>query len=266
MTTLTDPARELADICTALNTATHRQGDVVLAQKFDVETWSADFYQILFTIQSRIDELIEIVRDLDMDDDFKEEAVTHIEQIRMAFTQNGTANQWSHSVTNYLNPTNVGPLKMLSMQVRATHAYPKLTEAEQTELLGEVDLLLEWLGGHQLREHDFIRAALIDGIEQFRFRLHRLRWLGWGYTLASLREVIGAYLALEAGVSSAADAPDAAAMLAKVRATVVAVFEKAGLAKGAVELGAFGLKAYGAVSLYVAGKTGIAGLLTSATG
>ena len=61
MSTLTDPARELADLCTQLtkigpNPNTER-GDVFLARALRVSAWSAEFYQIIFIISVRINDL-----------------------------------------------------------------------------------------------------------------------------------------------------------------------------------------------------------------
>jgi hypothetical protein len=262
MTTLTDPARELAEICTQLSITTSETGLLVLAREFGVDSFSAEFYQILFTIQSRIDELVEIVATIEMDDDYQQEAIQHIQQIRHAFSQNGIGNQWNHSVGSYISPAQLGPLKMLSTMVRSKYSYPKLTDEEQADLLTEIDQLLEWLGEQQLYEHDFIRATLIDGVKQFRFRLARLKWVGWGYATQSLREVIGAYLALEVGMPDPSVSPDIVAVMAKVRAMINKVYQKAGLVKDVLELAGFGLKAYGAIALSKSAPEAITALLT----
>ncbi len=133
--------------------------------------------------------------------------------------------------------------------IRPHQSYPKLDDAERDDLLAAVDQLLHWLNEHQLAEQDFIRQALIDGLTRFRFRLARIQWIGWGYTLESLREVIGAYFALERGTPIDGSATSAQAALKLVRDLVATVYEKTKFAKDVIETGEFMLKAYGATTL-----------------
>lgn len=264
MPTLTDPARELADICTRLSSHSDKVGSAFLSEQFNVPQWSTEFFQIIFLFSKRADELIAILPELSIDADYKEEFSTHIRGIQQAFSPNGLNNQWTHSLQSYINPANVNSVKALSGVVRPIYAYPKLSETEQAEVVAEVDELLEWLTTHQLRERDFIRQAIIDGVMQFRFRLERIGWLGWGYTLDSLRDVIGAYLALEKGTPDLQSAPDAEAVLRKTAAWAKQVFDKVGGVREAAGDVAFMVLAYEQVVKVAQGKAGIAGLLTFA--
>lgn len=188
----------------------------------------------------------------------------HIRTIQQTFSPNGLNNQWNHSVQHYISPANVNSVKALSGLVRPLYAYPKLNEEEQAEILGEVERLLEWLNGHQLAERDFIRQAIMDGLRQFQFRLERIGWLGWGYTLDSLREVISAYLALERGMTDPNAAPDADAVLRKTAAWVKDVFAKVGTVRETAGDVAFMVLAYEQVVKIAQGKSAISGLLTFA--
>lgn len=266
MTTITDPARELADICASLNHGHNKKGAEVLSAAFKVPAWSTEFYQIIFTISGRIDELKSLVSDLDMDDDIKEQARQHLDQMMLAFTPQGLGNTWSHSLQNYISPANVGPVRMLSAQVRQIHSYPKLDASEIAELVGLIDVLLEWLETHQINEQDFIRQAIVEGLKHLRFRLSRVEWLGWGYTIQSLRDVIGAYMALERGIHKKGMNPDAEAVLKKTAALVTKLFEKIRFAEGAVQTGDFMLRAYGVATLITQGKQPITALLSNLAG
>ena len=53
MTTVTDPARELADICMRLTDGVSTKGDDFLAAKFQVAVWSTEFFQIIFCISKK---------------------------------------------------------------------------------------------------------------------------------------------------------------------------------------------------------------------
>jgi hypothetical protein len=144
-------------------------------------------------------------------------------------------------------------------------AYRKLSEDEVAEIESEVSALVEWLNEHQLSEQDFLRQALLDGLCEFLFRVRNLRWLGWGYTLDSLRDVITAYMFLQRGELSPASAPDAEAMLQHVGATLKSVYAKVGTVKKAAETVNWLLGAYGAGTLvYNEARPFIAGLLGSA--
>lgn len=263
MQSITDPAKELAEMCAALKGGPQNvNGADYLAGKFSVKKWSAEFYQLVFAITKRFDDLAAIVKQLDMDEDLTKEAVAHIRSAQNAFGEAGLRNQWKHAEENYLTPANLGPIKMLSPHVRAKVSYPKLSEEELKQVIAEVTQLKDWLVEHQLAENDFIRQALIEGVEQLLFRLDRIGWLGWGYTLDSLRDVISAYMFLETASPDLNAAPDAGAALAKTRAVVSDIFEKTKMAKEVWELGKWGLKAYGTVALIQKGAQTIAGLLT----
>lgn len=258
---LTDPARELAELCGALEQLTDRAGETHLADNFDVKAWSPEFFQIVFTIVERCALLQRIVEDLELDDDLKAEVITHIGRVMDAFSAKSMKAAWKAHGNERIGPVHVGPIKAISGLVRQRVAYRKLSEEELAELQEEVAKLLEWLYDHQLSEQDFIRQALIDGLEHFQFRVTRLRWLGWGYTLDSLREVIAAYMLLERGIDPQAS-PDAQALLRKVGAVIKNVYEKVGVVKGVAETGDWLLRAYGAGSLvYQSNPQSIAGLL-----
>jgi len=262
MPSITDPARELSDLIRGMAIDPNVRMDRGLATLFDVPAWSSDFYQIIFSISSRIDELINLTDDLALDDDYKIEIKDSLGEIQTAFGPSGLNNNFSHSRQLYLSAANVSPLSALSGLVRQMRAYPRLDADEQQELVTLVDELISWLEDHQLSEQDFIRQALVEGLERMAFRLERIKWFGWGYTLESLREVISAYFALERATPQDGSNPPAEAMIKFVSQFVSNFLSKAGLAKDAYETGDFMLKAYGAIQLLLAGKSTIAGLLT----
>lgn len=261
---LTDPAREMADLLTALVSGDRNlTGDRHLAAKFDVEPWSQEFYRILATIMDRLHALKGIVQDLPLDDDFREEMVGHLNDIALAFAPGSFQNHWTQSGADKLSARNLQPLKGLSGLVRQQVSYRKLSDDEREELIGQVTELVAWLREHQLAENDFIRQALIEGLGHLLFRLERFRWLGWGYTLASLREVIAAYMLLERQDLDANVNPDAAAVLSKVGAVIKAVYAKLEKTKAVYETGDWLLKAYGAATLVQTAAPTVKGLLSA---
>lgn len=263
MAELTDPAEEFAKLCRALSSAVDQKGASWLAENFETEPYSYEFYQIFFTIVERANYLRQITAQIPEAAHIAEQINQNISQILIAFRPQSLSGSWKAHGSPYLQDGNVSPILILSAVIRNHVSYPSLNEEERDELLAQVRTLLEWLEDRQLNEKDFIRQALIDGLRQFEFRVQRLRWLGWGYTLESLKDVISAYMALERGFVDDNSNPMVAATLKKVRDALRAIYTTAGVAKDTVESAEFILKAYGAASMIINAKIGgIAGFLT----
>jgi len=261
MPTITDPARELADFVRNLKIPRDHQADVGLAALWGVEPWSSGFIRIIAVISERAEELKDLTDATSLDPDQKDEMKRNLEATRQAFCQNGLGQPWRHSLDNYLSPATIGPLSMLSGLIRPIRSYPKLDDEEVTDLFAQVAELRSWLIEHQLVEQDFIRQALIDGLDQLLFRLERIKWLGWGYTVDSLRDVVGAYLALERSMPTEGINPITEAMVRGVGNFIKSFYDKTRVAKDVVETGDWLLRAYGGVMAVTHGSTTIAGLI-----
>jgi len=207
MPSVTDPARDLAEVCDRLSGSVHQTGDAYLAKHFAVQPWSREFFKIISSIIDQIELVRVLISQLDLDNDIMLDAIQHVDKIRLAFARDSLFNTWNNhnSGAFCLARENVQPIKMLSSQIRKKISYPKLSDDEVAKVLNDLSELKSWLKSHELEEKDFIREAILHGIEEFEFRLLHLGWVGWGYALESLKEVIGAYLALERGF----EAPDA---------------------------------------------------------
>lgn len=261
MPTKTDPAKELAELCESLVTDVNLRGYDYLAERFGVPAWSKDFYQILFAILKRIDEVESLIDRLEADVDIKAERRGNLAAIRSAFAQESLYTNWKAPNGPYqLRAENSAPIKSLSPAIRKLAVVPKLSDQELQELLVDVEELLSWLRGHQLSDHDFIRQALIDGLTSFQFTAKHLRWVGWGYCINSLREVIGAYMALERGQNLANENAIYSAMQKKVQEFIGRAYRKLSAFRELTETGDFILRAYGACSAIRDSAT-IAGLL-----
>lgn len=259
----TDPARELAELCQNLCSQNTTRGDDHVASCFGVSPWSQEFFQIIFCITNRIDFLIELVPSLELDEDFQNDAIGHLKCLKQAFTRDSLANNWRENGNKALGRENSQPIKMLSGYVRKKVRYPKLSDDELEEVLGNVNELEAWLKEHQMAEQDFIRQAILDGLTQFKFRLERLGWLGWGYTLQALREVVSAYLILNGLQPDKNEAPDAVVVLKKVNAFLKDFYLKAKVAKEHVDTGDFLLRMYGALAVSIDATSGITGFIAN---
>lgn len=261
---MTDPARELSDMLGRLVRGNQSMsGDAYLANAFHVEPWSKDFFLILFAITDRIRDIESLIERVSLDEDYRQEMIGHLNSIATSFAPDGLRNEWARYGALHLGPQNLQPLKMLSGQIRPIVSYPKLSADDLSSLRAEVSELLDWLDERQVVEQEFIRQALIEGLQHFLFRLERFNWLGWGYTVDSLREVISAYLLLERQKIDANVNPDAAAVLAKMKDFLCLSYEKLKSAKDAAETVDWTLRIYGATSLLLASVNSVSGLLPS---
>jgi hypothetical protein len=260
---MTDPARELVELCEALRVPSSADisGEKHLAAHFNVDAWSIEFFEIVFTIMQRIKVVSDVVASLEIDEDFRTEILQHVAEIGEAFSAHSLRNKWSAVAATHTGPKNVQPLKGVAGLVRQKVSYRKLSAAEIDEVKNQVADLMRWLGDHQLSQHDFIRQALIEGLNKVDFRLKRLQWLGWGYTLDSLREVIAAYMLLEHTDIVPEINPDAEAALRKVGGFIKTVYEKMQTAKGVAETGDWLARAYVAGSLIYQGAPAITAFL-----
>lgn len=94
MTELTDPALELAELCEILRGYPDNIiGEQVIAQHFETEVQSSEFFQIIFLVISRFEQLSKIVSALKIHQSIKDEAENHIRTIVRAFSREGLQNQ-----------------------------------------------------------------------------------------------------------------------------------------------------------------------------
>lgn len=262
MTEQTDPAREFTDLCMRLRASTSTTGEVFLAEQFGVEPWSGEFVRILAVIHARIDDLSKMIREVGLDHDIADTADNCLNRIRQAFSPSGTQNPWSHSTKEYLNDANLLPIRMASAYLRPKYGYTVVSLDDLTQLVGEVQELLEWLRERELAERDFIRAALIEGLEAFEIRLNKVGFYGWPEAFASLREVVAAYLVMERGAPDPNVSPPYEAMVKKTGELIKKVLDKVKFAKDVQETADWALRGYGALTAINVIGHPIAGLLT----
>lgn len=231
MTTVTDPARELAEIAERLTQGSSSPGETFLAQQFGVAEWSTDFVKIIACILERADLVANIVGKSDaMDDDHKASALNDLAQFKQGFTGTALRTAWNQGGGGLPIMKDHGrPIQYLAPIVRAEVRYPKLSEAEIAEFLDLIDAYVA-----ELTESDegpeFVRQAILDGLATFRFQLERIGWMGSGYALTAFREVMLVYEASKYQFSDAGDV-DASAVLKGLWDILTKFKEKADKAK-----------------------------------
>ena len=259
---LTDPAKELAETLARLASEPSTQVTQKISIDAKVKAWSPGFFRILFEILNRINLVESKVSDLPLDEDVKQDAMESIAVIRSVFSDPNVLSQTTTQIRPRITGSNATVLKMLSMMIREKVSYPLLDNEQREEVLKEVSALREWLAEVQSDEKDFIRAALIEGLDNFSFRMERLAWFGHGYALDGLKEVIRAYLSLQGAQAidpSGSELQDA--ILAKGKATILRVLQTFDLAKDNADRADWALRAYGAVSALADGSSTVTGLL-----
>lgn len=189
MPSVTDPAEEFVLLCQNLASRSNDSGATFLASQFNVEPWSFEFFQIIFCIVERAEQLRRLVTDIPECSHISEHVKGSLANITMAFQAQAMGRSWAEHGFPHLGPSNTGIILGLSAHIRTKISYPKLDSDELLELKTIASELLNWLQEHQLNEHDFVRQAMVEGLQNFLFRLERLHWLGWGYALQSLRAV-----------------------------------------------------------------------------
>lgn len=236
-------------------------GAQYLATVFEVEQYSLEFYEIVSAILGSLRHLEQIVDEVVTRERPRATAKTHIATLRSTFDQNGLQQQWNQFGAKRTANSVTDPILSLSHSLQAFD-YTRPDDEEIEDFRADADELLKWLKEHQFEEQDFIRGCLIEGVERFLFRLDKLKWVGWGYAAESLREVVGAYLALERGVDPTT-MPTANAGLKKIASKLKKPLSLISKGRGVKDDAEFMLTAYHASSQFVKPTLGyIAGLLT----
>lgn len=263
MPNLSNLAEDVALVFEGLNGGNaNQQGSTYLAERLGVADWSPEFFEIRSAIFQATKQLRGLIEAKTIREPVKSRTLSHIDTLELAFGHTAMINQWQSAGARHVRSEHTDPILALSSSLH-DYDYEKPTEEERVEFRADAEELLAWLREHQLEEHDFIRACLIDGVERFIFRLDHLNWTGWGYAVASLRDVIGAYLVLERGIDPQT-APTGAAALLKVVAKLAKPFELIAKARDKKDDIAFVLEAYKATAPLVTPALGyVAGLLTT---
>lgn len=261
MVSRTDPAKEIVDFFQNLDGESTKSGDTYIAEKLNLEPWSRDFFETLFSVKDRIETVRALLSSIDLDEDQLEAANNHLNQVSKILTKQMLSQPWRAS-NSIIAQGHVNAINMLSYSVRQKVSYPKLDKDEIAALLINIENLLSWLQQHQLSEQDFIRQALIEGLQLLKSRLSGTGMLGWGYTLSSLHDVIAAYMALERGFPDPEMSNStAAAILKKTGDLIESLWKAVGHAQEFKDRGELVLQIYGAVA--VVKDSGIAGYLAN---
>ncbi|MDM7954751.1 hypothetical protein [Blastomonas sp.] len=162
MATITDPATELSDVASNLLDSTNTKGGAYLAEKFEVEPWSAEFYKIVACILERADLVYDIVVASDMKPINRDKAAEEITAFKNGFAGSALFNVWNHGNGGLPAMRDHGArLGFLEKTVRQVVSYPELEEHERKEMIALINVYME-----ELQDSDegpaFVRQAIMD--------------------------------------------------------------------------------------------------------
>lgn len=242
MAAITDPARELGEIAKRLSVGSGAKGAQFLSDQFGVGAWSTPFYRILACVLERADLVASIVRRSGMDEDHKDDAISHLEGFKAAFHGRALVNQWNNQDCGLALLNQHGqPVQFLSSEVRSVVKFPRLTEEEIAEFLGLIDGYCDEVrAAHDAP--DFVRQAILDGLAGLRFQLEYMGWMGAGYTLSAFRHVMMVYETLRR--EQAEDAFNAEQVLRGLGQILVRFKETVAKAQGWADAGGTVMKAW----------------------
>lgn len=192
MAHVTDPAKELFEIVTALSGHSSGRGDEFLATQFGVEAYSTEFFKVIGAILARADTVANLVPQLELDEEIEQNAIHDLTGFKSAFSGGPLRNKWSDGGRVIVADHGKG---LQYLQLRRIESYPKLDQKEADELLVSITNYRATFSAFGMPA--FIAQAIRDGLDQAIFHLTFLKWTGAAYQLRAFRELEAARLSLE---------------------------------------------------------------------
>lgn len=256
MTLVTDEAAELAELSYfLLGMNGHSSGAVILAQEFETQAWSTDFYFLVGHILSRAESLKRHIPQLGLDEGTRDRAIGHVEAWQEGFKPDRLSDAWNNSTSTRAALSRCSQLEMLSGSVRRIAPLPKISDDDRARLLTISTEILKELNALQGQESEFLRQVMIEGLEQLQYRLLRLRWLGWGYTREAIDRLLMLYRELTITAPEVAQSGDMVAAFHSLKDAAVNIVERLKTVKDRYEAATFPLTiASHAYAVYSIGK------------
>jgi hypothetical protein len=199
----TDLASELHFLCGRLifTGDSNDSTDTVVANIFEVDSWSSDFFELIFTVEKNIEKLILLLNDeyyhLNMNNLSKNRHVENLNTIKSAFGRGSLFSKWSSTCLNFITDENVRTLLFLSDSISANHKQLKIPSSDSILVVSGVEIIISRLEVIINNDNRFLIESLIKGLEIFLLRFDRRHYLGTEYLFEGFADVVHKMISLE---------------------------------------------------------------------
>jgi hypothetical protein len=203
MSELTDPAKELHNLCSQLvETGVFDEStDAVIAAKFKVIPWSVQLYDIVFIVRDKIDETVKLINEEKYDSIISEKSrynhEANLNKIKSAFGKDYLYSNWSNCLTNVMTSESLNTLMYLSDAIIREDKTIKLTQIDIDSIWESIRSLIKKLENLKDDKNVFLVDVLIEGLMKFGNRLDAYEFLGINYTIESFADLVKNYISLE---------------------------------------------------------------------
>ncbi|MFG1223001.1 hypothetical protein [Xanthobacter wiegelii] len=214
--TITDPAREIADLGETLFAIPPSDQPTfnVLAGAIGLPVETSEFLLTLAGASRRIEGLSEYVRTTthgDVGTRSRTQALEALGRLGQPFRPAFFARPWREVHSNFIQGIDIAAMEMFSAHMRHVQPLRRLSDEERTRLLSAIDdAIADTVAQSDLRE--WMKAPLLDGLRQLRLIVQHIAFFGHGraiddlFNLSSTVEAVQAAAQADAMASGATDA------------------------------------------------------------
>lgn len=178
--TLTDPATELYEFCSALRK--HAVGEatfVALAKYFGVGYGTPEFHIILSAVMRRFARIGHLVaHDPLIDPDIKSDMPGVLKTLSSFLSLEHGRGPWPNISAQSFTPEAMKALRYLAPQIKDRHSFKRIDEGDRVRLIQELQAFVQSLDLITLALSPAVRIALRDAFADCLFVLERLFILG----------------------------------------------------------------------------------------
>jgi hypothetical protein len=199
----TDLSQELHHLCAKLIHVgnVNESTDAVLANVFNVEPWSSEFFEIVFIVTDKIELLIKILSseyyEKKLNALSRPKYINNLNLIKSMFDKNGIYSNWNSIIVNILTENTIDSVLAVSDSLNDSDKIFKLTHSEIFSLISMSDKIKSQLLKMENSKNKFFVDSIMVGLEKFLFRLDRIGYLGIVSTLESFSELLKQIIILE---------------------------------------------------------------------
>lgn len=195
----TDPAKDYAELLLRLQGLPRgRPGFVTLAEAFNVEAGSSTYYWIISKILFRGDLLKDVYQEFpDIDGDLRQELLSFVSRTQNMLKIDALQNDWNYASTNFLTAESISAIRTSSTFIRQKIRYNSLSEYYIKDTLVSAINLISEMTAVRFSDDDYIRVALISGLQDLCRSLNHFEWAGIHQTWSAYEKLASAKVLLD---------------------------------------------------------------------